>query len=167
LAGLTAVLLGESGSGKSTLTNALLGRDAAQVAAVRSSDHKGRHTTTQRHLFALPTSTGGWLIDTPGIRAVGLPSGVALTDELFADILEFAADCKFRDCTHTSEPQCAVKTAVADGLLAPIRLQQWLWLTAEIAGAERRTDVHAQREFERKRTKEIYKPAMALKYRDR
>lgn len=165
LVGQSAVVLGESGSGKSTLTNALVGHDASQVAAVRSGDRKGRHTTTDRHLFELPE--GGWLIDTPGIRAVGLPSGLALSDEQFADILELSADCRFRDCTHTSEPQCAVQAAVADGVLAPIRLEQWLRLTAEIAGAERRSDVHAQREFDRKRTKEIYKPTMAMKYRDR
>lgn len=165
LQGLSVVLLGESGSGKSTLTNALLGRDAAHVAAVRSSDHKGRHTTTDRHLFELPA--GGWLIDTPGIRAVGLPSNFALSDEQFADILELSIDCRFRDCTHTGEPQCAVQAAVADGALASVRLEQWLRLTAEIAGAERRSDEHTRREYDRKRTKEIYKPTMAMKYRNR
>lgn len=161
LACQTAVLLGESGSGKSTLTNALLGREVAGVGAVRSGDHKGRHTTTDRQLFDLPS--GGHLIDTPGIRAVGLPADLSLTDAQFADVLELSADCRFRDCTHTSEPQCAVMAAVADGRLPKARLDQWLRLTAEIESAERRSDVHAQRQFERKRTKEIYKPTLAMK----
>lgn len=161
LASQTAVLLGESGSGKSTLTNALLGHEVAGVGTVRSGDHKGRHTTTDRQLFDLPS--GGHLIDTPGIRAVGLPADLSLTDAQFADILELSADCRFRDCTHTSEPQCAVTAAVADGRLAKARLDQWLRLTAELASAERRSDVHAQRQFERKRTKEIYKPTLAMK----
>lgn len=160
----TAVLLGESGSGKSTLTNALLGRDAAGVATVRSGDHKGRHTTTDRQLFDLPS--GGRLIDTPGIRAVGLPTDLSLTDQQFADVLALSAHCRFRDCSHTNEPQCAVVAAVADGTLAAARLDQWLRLTAELESAERRSDPHAQRQFERKRVKEIYKPALAMK-RDR
>ena len=149
----TAVLLGESGSGKSTLTNALLGRDAAGVATVRSGDHKGRHTTTDRQLFDLPS--GGRLIDTPGIRAVGLPTDLSLTDQQFADVLALSAHCRFRDCSHTNEPQCAVVAAVADGTLAAARLDQWLRLTAELESAERRSDPHAQRQFERKRVKEI------------
>ena len=160
LASQTAVLMGESGSGKSTLTNALLGRAAAEVAAVRSGDHKGRHTTTERQLFDLPT--GGHLIDTPGIRAVGLPADLSLTDQQFADILAFSAHCRFRDCTHTKEPQCAVLAAVADRTLAKARLEQWLRLTAEIESAERRSDVHAQRQFERQRTNEVYKPTMKM-----
>jgi len=161
LASQTAVLLGESGAGKSTLTNALLGRAVAEVAAVRSGDHKGRHTTTDRQLFDLPS--GGRLIDTPGIRAVGLPADLSLTDRQFADILAFSADCRFRDCSHTKEPQCAVLAAVADGALAKARLDQWLRLTAELESAERRSDVHAQRRYERQRTKEVYKPTMKMK----
>jgi ribosome biogenesis GTPase len=161
LTSVTAVLLGESGSGKSTLTNALLGRDAAEVGAVRAGDHKGRHTTTDRQLFELPT--GGRLIDTPGIRAVGLPADLSLSDQQFADLLAISADCRFRDCRHTSEPECAVLAAVADGTLAQARLDQWLRLTAELESAERRSDVHAQRQFERQRTKEIYKPTMKMK----
>lgn len=161
LAPHTTVLLGESGSGKSTLTNTLLGRDAAEVAAVRAGDHKGTHTTTKRQLFDLPS--GGHLIDTPGVRAVGLPADLSLTDQQFADILALSVDCRFRDCSHAKEPQCAVLSAVADGNLAKSRLDQWLRLTAELESAERRSDVHAQRQFERQRTKEIYKPTMKMK----
>lgn len=161
----TVVLLGESGSGKSTLTNALLGRKAARIGDVRSADHKGRHTTTDRQLFSLPS--GGHLIDTPGIRAIGLPADVELTEGQFADILALAEDCRFRDCGHSGEPKCAVKDAVADGSLPAVRLEQWLRLTAELASAERRSDVHAQRQFERKRATQIYQPTMAMKYKDR
>ena len=161
IAGQATVLLGESGSGKSTLTNALLGWDAARVGEVRAGDHKGRHTTTERHLFELPT--GGCLIDTPGIRAIGLPADLSLSDDQFADVVELSGDCYFRDCTHTSEPRCAVLAAVADGTLAAGRLEQWLRLNAEIASAERRSDPHAQRQFERKRTKQVYKPTKELK----
>lgn len=165
LAGRTSVLLGESGSGKSTLTNALLGRDAALVGEVRPGDHKGRHTTTARQLFDLPG--GGRLIDTPGLRAMGLPADLDLTDEQFADIHELAADCRYRDCSHTGEPQCAVAAAVADATLPASRLEQWLRLTAEIEAAERRSDPHAQREFERKRARQIYKPNAELKRKGR
>ncbi len=163
LASQTAVLLGESGSGKSTLTNALLGHAAAEVGAVRLGDHKGRHTTTDRQLFDLPS--GGRLIDTPGIRAIGLPADLSLTDRQFADILDLSADCRFRDCSHTGEPQCAVLAAVADGTLASARLDQWLRLTAELAAAERRSDATAQRQFEKRRTKQIYRPTMKMKRR--
>ena len=161
----TSVLLGESGSGKSTLTNALTQRAVAKVGAVRAGDHKGRHTTTDRHLVELPS--GGWLIDTPGIRAIGLPPDATLTHAQFADVLTLATDCHFRDCAHSGEPGCAVVAAVDDGTLPATRLEQWLRLTAEAEAAQRRSDVHAQRQFERKRTKQVYKPAMAKKRKDR
>lgn len=164
-AGQTSVLLGESGSGKSTLTNTLLGREAARIGEVRPGDHKGRHTTTDRHLFALPS--GGHLIDTPGIRAIGLPADLLLSDEQFADIVGLSADCHFRDCSHTGEPRCAVLAAVEDGTLAVARVDQWLRLKAELASAERRSDPHAQRQFERRRAKQIYKPTMDFKRQGR
>ena len=103
------------------------------------------------------------MIDTPGIRAIGLPADLSLSDDQFADVVELSGDCYFRDCTHTSEPRCAVLAAVAHGTLAAGRLEQWLRLNAEIASAERRSDPHAQRQFERKRTKQVYKPTKELK----
>jgi ribosome biogenesis GTPase len=118
--GATLVLLGSSGVGKSTLTNALLGTDTQQVQQVREDDDRGRHTTTGRELFVLPD--GALLIDTPGIRSVGLwaaEDGVAST---FADVDALELQCRFADCGHTTEPGCAVNAALAAGTLDPNRL---------------------------------------------
>ncbi len=111
----TAVLLGPSGAGKSTLVNRLLSEEAQAIGDVREGDHKGRHTTSSRHLLVIPG--GGVLIDTPGLRSVGLTGaegGVALA---FPDVEEMAEGCKFRDCRHSGEPGCAVVAAVEDGRL--------------------------------------------------
>jgi ribosome biogenesis GTPase len=131
----TAVLLGPSGAGKSTLVNALLDGEPAQVTrAVREGDHKGRHTTTSRHLLVVPA--GGVLIDTPGLRSVGMAAGgeggVALA---FPDIEEIGEDCRFRDCRHTREPGCAVAAAVGEGRLDPDRVDSYRKLQGEVAEA--------------------------------
>jgi ribosome biogenesis GTPase len=133
--GRTAVLLGPSGAGKSTLANALLGADRFATRDVRESDARGRHTTTARQLVAVPS--GGVLIDTPGLRSLGLlgDEGIAAA---FADIEELALGCRFNDCTHEHEPKCAVVAAVGDGTLAPQRLESYRKLTSEAAGAPRR-----------------------------
>jgi ribosome biogenesis GTPase len=129
------VLLGPSGAGKSTLVNALLGGEPAQAtAAVREGDRKGRHTTSSRHLLVVPG--GGVLIDTPGLRSVGLTasadSGVALA---FPDVEEIAEGCRFRDCNHAGEPGCAVAAAVEDGRLDPDRADSYRKLQAEVTEA--------------------------------
>jgi ribosome biogenesis GTPase len=142
------VLLGESGAGKSTLTNALVGEDVTATAEVRSGDSKGRHTTTRRELHVLPS--GGVLIDTPGIRGVGLwvdPDAVAAT---FDDVESLAEGCRFTDCAHDGEPGCAVAAAVAAGELAPERWEAWLALRKEAESAARRADEHERRSYERK-----------------
>lgn len=142
LLGSTAVLLGESGAGKSTLMNALLGRDEAATGDVRG-DSKGRHTTTSRQLHLL--DGGGAIIDTPGIRAVGLWTDPDAVDEAFSDIGAIAENCRFRDCRHDTEPGCAVRDAIDDGSLAASRHEAWRQLRREAASAELRASPHEQR----------------------
>jgi ribosome biogenesis GTPase len=144
----TVVMLGESGAGKSSLLNALLGTQDAAVGRVRAGDAKGRHTTTARELHPLPS--GGVLIDTPGIRAVGLwvdPGAVAQT---FSDIDALAAGCRFDDCGHDTEPGCAVAAAVDDGVLSASRLSSWHDLRREAESAARRANKHEQHAYERR-----------------
>lgn len=131
----TVALLGPSGSGKSTLVNALAG---ATVMATRSprADRKGRHTTTYRALIPLPG--GGALLDTPGLRAVGLFDAGSGLDQAFADIELLAAGCRFADCTHGHEPDCAVRDAIESGDLPARRLASWRKLRREHAWESRR-----------------------------
>jgi ribosome biogenesis GTPase len=160
----TVVLLGESGAGKSSLTNALVDGHVAGTGTVRRGDAKGRHTTTARQLHLLPG--GGVLIDTPGLRALGLwadPDAVAAT---FDDVEALASRCRFGDCRHTGEPGCAVQAAVAEGELAPERLEAWGALLREAEAAARRADPHARRAHER-RFSRVAKEAQRRKGRDR
>lgn len=133
---LTATILGESGAGKSSLVNALLGSEVQQTAAVRSRDAKGRHTTITRDLLVL--EQGGVLIDTPGIRAVGLWDARDALEKVFSDITAAAEECRFRDCSHDSEPGCAVKAAVADGSIDQRRLERFRVMADELAESEQR-----------------------------
>ena len=139
----TVSLLGESGAGKSSIVNALVGTDAAAIGAVRAGDSKGRHTTTARELHLLPL--GGVLVDTPGIRAVGLWTDTDAVDAAFPDIDELAARCKFGDCRHDGEPGCAVEAAVGDGSLARDRLDSWKQLQREAEAADLRAQPHELR----------------------
>lgn len=152
--GQTAVLVGSSGVGKSTLVNALLGHDAQPTGAVREHDGRGRHVTTGRELFPLPS--GGLLLDTPGMRelAAWVGDGDA-TAAGFDDIDALAADCRFRDCGHEKEPGCAVHAAIAQRRLPADRLESWRKLRREAAYLERKHDVHA-RLAEQKRWKAIH-----------
>ncbi|MGH8986278.1 MAG: ribosome small subunit-dependent GTPase A [Acidimicrobiia bacterium] len=151
---LTAVLLGPSGSGKSTLANALLGSDELATAVVREGDHRGRHTTTSRQLVVLPR--GGVLIDTPGLRSLGLWGDGAGMDAAFADIAELAAGCRFADCRHEREPGCAVIAAVEAGDLDPDRLTSYRKLERELAFERRRADP-IERQAVQRRWKTIHK----------
>ncbi|BBD79093.1 ribosome small subunit-dependent GTPase A [Aerosticca soli] len=125
--GDSAVLVGSSGAGKSTLTNTLLGTEAMATGTVRERDGRGRHTTTRRALLMLPS--GGCLIDTPGMRELKLTGEEEL--ELFADIEALAAQCRFADCGHGSEPGCAVQAALDRGELSPERWRHYLKLRDE------------------------------------
>lgn len=131
--GHTAVLVGSSGVGKSTLTNTLLGTERMKTGAVRSSDSRGRHTTTHRALLPLPS--GACLIDTPGMRELK-PTGEEVLDIAgFADVEELTTQCRFRDCAHQAEPGCAVAAALEAGTLDPDRLRNYLKLRDEVAEA--------------------------------
>jgi ribosome biogenesis GTPase len=144
----TAVLLGPSGAGKSTIVNALLGRQRQETRAVRVGDQRGRHTTVARELIALPG--GGVLIDTPGLRALGLTGseeGITLT---FSDIEQLSGACRFRDCAHQDEPGCAVQAAIASGALQAARLASYQKLMREATVAAARTDPRLRAEEDRK-----------------
>ena len=143
----TVTMLGESGAGKSTLLNVLSGEELAATAAVRRGDAKGRHTTTTRELHVLPS--GGVLIDSPGIRAVGLWVDPDAVDESFADIDELAAGCRFADCRHEEEPSCAVRVAVAAGTVSAARLETWRALRREAEAAALRANPYEQRRREK------------------
>lgn len=133
--GKTVALLGSSGVGKSTLTNWLLGDEHLKTGDIRVSDSRGRHTTSHRELVVLPS--GGLLIDTPGMRELKLPVVASGLSESFEDIERLAQQCFYRDCTHQTEPKCAVREAIEHGLLDSRRFRNFTKLQKELK-AERR-----------------------------
>ncbi len=150
--GGTSVLLGQSGAGKSTLANALLGEDVMEVRATRDVDGKGRHTTTTRNLLALPG--GGVLIDTPGLRGVGLYDAETGVGQVFSEIEALAEGCRFHDCAHEAEPGCAVLAAIDSGELPVRRLESYRKLKREnqyiVAKTDARLRAEMRREWKRK-----------------
>jgi ribosome biogenesis GTPase len=161
--GVTTAMLGSSGAGKSTLLNALAGEELMSTGAVREADDRGRHTTTHRELFRLPS--GALLIDTPGMRELGLVADETALDESFADVLELFPQCKFSDCTHASEPGCAVLAALEDKSLSVERWQSYQKLQRELAFVVRKDDPAAEA-ANRQRWKAIHKTQRA-KYKHR
>jgi len=182
VAGRTAAFLGRSGAGKSTLVNALLNpgadpREASSenrvqaTSAVRGTDGKGRHTTTSRQMIVLPgagyfgagesgaegsgteSSSGTVLIDTPGVRALAATSDSAAIDETFDDVSSYAAACRYSDCSHGSEPGCAVQQALADGSLDPERFERYRRMMAESARLRLRSQEREYRQSNRAFTK--------------
>ena len=129
--GQTVALLGSSGVGKSTLSNTLLGSSDITTQAIRGDDAKGRHTTTSRTMHHLPG--GAWLLDTPGMRELQLTDVRTGLDDVFAEITELAATCRFVDCTHEAEPGCAIRRAIDDDEIDVERLNRWKKLIKEDA----------------------------------
>ena len=147
--GTTVVLVGSSGVGKSTLVNRWLGEEVMATKETREDDDEGRHTTTHRQLLVLPG--GGLVIDTPGLRELQLwDVGSAALDATFADVEELAADCRFGDCTHAHEPDCAVLAAVESGELPGERFHSWRKLQRELRAIAIRHDVLLRKEEARK-----------------
>ncbi len=151
--GGTLVLLGPSGAGKSTLINALAGVRVQDTGAVRAGDGKGKHTTTSRELVPLPG--GAVLMDTPGVRGFGLFDADGGMAEMFGDLEELFARCRFSDCAHGSEPGCAVQGALGDGSLDDRRWESYLKLQRELKALSRRHDAAAGRAFARGRQQQI------------
>ncbi|WP_024801247.1 ribosome small subunit-dependent GTPase A [Nocardia sp. BMG51109] len=159
----TVALIGPSGAGKSTLANALLGEEVFATSEVRASDQRGRHTTVHRELRPLPG--GGTLIDTPGLRAVGLWDAAEGLSRTFSDIETLAAECRFTDCSHSSEPGCAVLAAIESGALPRRRLDSYRKLQRENEWLAARSD--ARLRAERQRMWKNVTKSQRQAYRDR
>lgn len=162
----TVALIGSSGVGKSTLVNALAGETIAIVGDIRDDDARGRHTTSNRHLALLPG--GAIVLDTPGLRELGVVDTDGGLDQAFSDVDELAAACRFRDCGHDAEPGCEVQAAIDDGRLDAGRLAGRRKLDRELARAERERNPRA-RAHERRKWRLIsgsVRDHMRLKYGD-
>lgn len=159
--GKTVVFLGSSGVGKSSLVNALAGEELMRVSGVREADGKGRHTTTHRQLLRLPG--GALLIDTPGMRELGMAEAGDALGDAFPDVERFLGRCRFSDCRHEREPGCAIRAALAAGELDPERWKRWQTLRDE---SERQAEALSDRESLLRRKREWSKQvAKANKHR--
>lgn len=159
--GQTTAIVGSSGVGKSTLANALLGEDRLATSTVRAGDDRGRHKTSHRELCQLPG--GAWLIDTPGLREVGLWDASPGLSQTFEDVENLARRCRFHDCQHRSEPGCGVLAGLSSGQLTPERYASYLKLQAELAYAQRRENEQERRAH----TETLRRRARAYRHRRR
>lgn len=150
--GVTAVFVGSSGVGKSTLVNILIGQNVQKTKEIRHDVQKGRHTTSASQLFFMPK--GGIIIDTPGLREVGLIADEVDLESVAPSVNQFASQCRFRDCSHTSEPDCAVQGALDGGELPQEELDVYVQMEREAAYNRRKLDSRLAQE-ERKRWKKI------------
>jgi ribosome biogenesis GTPase len=150
----TVVLMGSSGVGKSTLVNTLAGAELLATQDIRDADDKGRHTTTHREIFRLPD--GSLLLDTPGMRELGLVEADEGLGETFEDVAALAGRCRFRDCRHDAEPGCAIRAAVEAGELPEERWASYEKLQKETAYEERRRDLGAEL-AQKRRWKQVHK----------
>jgi ribosome biogenesis GTPase len=164
VSGRTVALLGSSGAGKSTIVNRLLGYARQATGAVRQTDSRGRHTTTSRMLLPLPG--GGAIIDNPGMRELQLWASEETLEETFSDIAAFLCRCKFPDCSHLTEPGCAIREAIGDGRIDIERWKSYQKLQRELRHRSIEADAHA-RVLEKRRWKAIHKSLRNHpKYRD-
>ncbi len=152
--GQTVALLGSSGVGKSTLTNALLGYDRQITQAVRADDQRGRHTTTHRELIWI--ESGGLIMDTPGMRELGVWANEESLQQTFGDLETWASTCRFRNCAHQTEPGCGIQAALKHGRLDPGRWQSYQKLKQELAYLATKQDKQAQL-AEKERWKKLQK----------
>ena len=160
--GNTLVFLGSSGVGKSSLVNALAGEKIMDEGGIREDDSKGRHTTTHRELIML--QSGVMIIDTPGMRELGMWDVTEGLDDAFSDVEKFAGQCRFRDCRHENEPGCAVRRAIEDGELSMSRFESYRKLKTEAKYGGNSADYRRQKEqffksiaiSERKKRKDVY-----------
>lgn len=157
-AGKTIVFLGSSGVGKSSLVNVLAGEDIMNVSDIRTADGRGRHTTTHRQLIML--KNGVMIIDTPGMRELGIWDAADGLEQSFADIEQYFGKCKFRDCRHQTEPGCAIKQAIENGEFSQVRWNSYLQLKKESSYSEDKDDYLMQKW---QRNKQIAKDVRNLK----
>jgi ribosome biogenesis GTPase len=158
--GQTTTMVGSSGAGKSTLVNRLYGETLQATGSISSSLGKGRHTTTTRDLIVMPR--GGMVIDNPGIREIAFWDDDGGITVAFPEIERFAAKCRFSDCSHTHEPGCRVREAVAEGEISPCRLESYLKMKRELAYLSQRQHKSADR-VEKERWKEVALKVKAIK----